>query len=49
MRQLVTVSTVLCFVLLSSCAQKASGGPHATVAMKDGSEITRHGGRKHAH
>ncbi len=39
MRQLVTVSAVVCFLFLASCSQKASGGPHATVVMKDGSEI----------
>jgi len=33
------VVAVLCFLLFTSCAQKATGGPHATVLLKDGSTI----------
>jgi hypothetical protein len=39
MRHIVMLSGVICSLLLASCAQKASGGPHATVVMKDGSEV----------
>jgi hypothetical protein len=39
MRHIVVFSGVICFLLLASCAQKAAGGPHGTVVMKDGSEI----------
>jgi hypothetical protein len=39
MRQLVTISALFCFLLLSSCAKKDTAGPHATVIMKDGSAV----------
>jgi hypothetical protein len=40
MRHFIAVVSVLCFLLLTSCAQKETAGPHATVEMKDGTELT---------
>jgi hypothetical protein len=40
MRQLFAFAAMACFLLVSSCTSSAPGGQHATVHMRDGSDVS---------